>query len=455
MDEAVFRSRWVGEQMDIQQTAVAPLEPSIMPSEESPFLPTLEEINRSLGAGLRVGPLEIRPSVEVGWEYSTGNNNNGNTGSANNSAFLAPSIALIYEREIGPWSVSAKYGGGYVYYVNPDYTAAGVGDQRNPFQQTGSLQIGVQGSRYQLNASVSAFYGTGFDAEAGQNNNQLGLNAAVSGSYQVSEWITTGGSVDTSQNFISSSQNVQNSRLSAFGANGYVNYAWTGKTSFQVDFGAGQDGQTIGSGSDQARRYAQVLGSVIYRPTEKLNISAGIGARYVDATNSDSAQQTGLLPAYSVRINYTPTEKISATLSSGLQGTDVRPSVRLDLTWQPREKTGLSLGIYQEQSFSTIETSQVRVARGIVASLTQRFFRNVDLSLSAGYERWYYVNGSGNDNTNTDQNVSQDSPYVSCLMNWQIQEWIAFRALFWAGTGEQNNSSSPSVRASVGLNFTF
>ncbi len=459
VDEEIFRSRWVGEQMDrFLPPNTTYLPPSMRSIDQPSMLPSLKEVSSELGDGFWAGPFEIRPSVEFGWEYSSQAAGGGKTSAGNdNSFFVAPSLALIYEREVGAWSVSARYGGGYVYYFNPDYTAAGTGAERNPFQQTASLEVGVQGSQYKIEGEVGASYGSGFDVEAGQSNTQFNLNGSIHGDYQPSEWLTVGGDLSTRQSLASETSDSSNSGLSYYSATAYGNYLWTGRTSLQVDLGVGRSGQSIGGdGNDgAARQYTQALFRVNYIPTGKLNLSAALGFRYVDASDISDPTDIGFLPAYSASINYRPTEKITLDISSSLEGADIRPRVRMSVLWEFREKTALSLALYQNQDFSSVLDSQVRVTRGVVGSVTQQFFGCVDTNLSAGYEQWFYVNASNDDTLSDDDDGTHYSRYVSFAVTWRVQDWVRCRALMWAGTDGGNSTQTPSVRVSLGLNFVF
>jgi hypothetical protein len=458
VDEEIFRSRWVGEQMDrFLPPNTSYLPPSMSAADQSILLPTFREMSSHMGDGILLGPLEIRPVVEFGWEYSSQTSTGDPTSSKNsNSFFVAPSLALVYEREVGAWSLSARYGGGYTYYTNPEYMSAGTGSQRNPFQQTGSIELGVQGSQYRLNAQVGAAYGSGFDVEAGEANTQFNLNGSIHGDYQYSEWLIVGGDMSTKQTLSSDTEDSPDGELSSYRGTLYGNYLWTGRTSLQVDLSAGREGQALGGDTSAARQYTQALFRVNYIPTGKLTLSGAAGFRYVDASGIVDATDVGFLPAYSLSINYRPTEKITLALSSSLEGADIRPKFRLSLLWEAREKTAFSLALYQSQEFSSILDSQVRETRGVVGAVTQEFFGCVDTNLSAGYEQWSYINASGDSELGDNNGGTHDSQFVSLAVTWKIQEWARCRALVWAGTDGGNvSSNSPSIRVSLGLNITF
>ena len=153
--EAEFRTRWSGPQEDRVATPQY-FEPDggldddsakakKDDTEEAPFglEESLENMAENIQRRLRFGPLDFRLGLSNGWEYSSQDSLGGGTDFNNsNSFFSAPTVGILYEREVGVWNVSARYGAGYRYYYNPDYTAAGSGNQRNPLSMTGGIDLG-------------------------------------------------------------------------------------------------------------------------------------------------------------------------------------------------------------------------------------------------------------------------------------------------------------------------
>jgi hypothetical protein len=169
--DAEYRSRWAGKQEDRLATPqyFAPgggldEEAAGATSTEDPIEPGLVEsmdrMAENVKRGLRFGPLDFQLGLSNGWEYSSQNSAGGSNDFAdNNSFFAAPTIGITYEREIGVWTVNARFGTGYRYYFNQDYTAAGTGAQRNPLALTGGIDIGYNTSRLSVNLSGSASSG--------------------------------------------------------------------------------------------------------------------------------------------------------------------------------------------------------------------------------------------------------------------------------------------------------
>jgi hypothetical protein len=191
--DAIFRSRWEGLQADLPEARSAAALSGLRPGD--PGYSYAEGIANSLLSGLKLGPLDIHPGLSLGWEYSNQKTNQTATStksSADSSFFIAPTLALNYSREIGPWSVLAAYGAGIRYYLDPNYTAAATGNQRNPFTQTASFSIGHLGDRHKLTLSGTGSSGSGFDTVTGTNTIQSNLRAAIDYRYTLFTYVDVG-----------------------------------------------------------------------------------------------------------------------------------------------------------------------------------------------------------------------------------------------------------------------
>jgi len=470
--EAEFRDRWAGRQEDRPATpqyfeqggglddgATKPKKDELVDAAPS-FEESMDQMAQNIRRGLRFGPLDFQVGLVSGWEYSSQNSFGGGTNSNDSSSlFTAPTLAIVYEREIGVWNVSARYGAGYRYYYNTDYTAAGVGDQRNPLSMTGSADIAYNTSRLTMNLNASASSGTGYDPVAGANNWQTTTTGGLSIRYIISEELSTGGAVsgtytNTANAQVAPGETPQpNSNSLNAGASFFTDYMFTPKTNFRFVLSAGEDLQDFEAGISEGRRYFDAMIVLTYQIAPKFSVDAGGGAGYVLDQNIPDPEYTGLRPVYTAGINYTPTEKTYFKAKFGMQGADVRPNFSLVAGWNAREKTRFSLSVYQNQGFSSLSPDQYNVTRGILGTVAQSLFKGISLSVSAGYEQSSYVAL-----TSEKLNNSVEGPASYWLANaslyWRLREWLGWQNTLQFSTG-QGNSNQMQTTFNTSLNLTF
>jgi hypothetical protein len=470
--EAEFRNRWSGPQEDrvatpqyfepgggLDDDAAKPKKDEL--EEEAPtFEETMDQMAEDIQRGLRFGPLDFQVGLQNGWEYSSQNSFGGGTDfNTSNSFFTAPTLGIVYEREIGVWNVSARYGAGYRYYYNPDYTAAGTGNQRNPLSMTGGFDIGYNTSRLSMNLNASASSGTGYDPVAGANNWQTTTSGGLSIRYIISEELSTGGAVSATYSNTADAQvapgetpQPESNSLTA-GASFFTDYMVTPKTNVRFVLSAGQDLQEFEGGITEGRRYLDAMIVLTYQIAPKLSVDAGGGAGYVLDQNIPDPEYTGLRPVYTAGINYTPTEKTFFKAKFGMQGADVKPNFSLVAGWDAREKTRLSLSLYQNQGFSSLSPDQYNITRGVLGTVAQRLFKGISLSLSAGYEQSEYVSL-----TSEKLNNPVEGPASYWLANaslyWRFREWLGWQNTFQLSTG-QGDSDQLQTTFNTSLNLTF
>jgi len=148
VQQSQFRSQWVGEQVD-----QIPLGGTVTPlnglGAVVGALQTPDQVQREVEASMagveQKSPFVFKPLLGVGWQISNqgltnvpaaGSTNNATSYRTGSSPFIAPAAAFLYDRTMGPCSVSAGYSVGYKYYSNQNFVANGTGSQRNPFSQT-------------------------------------------------------------------------------------------------------------------------------------------------------------------------------------------------------------------------------------------------------------------------------------------------------------------------------
>lgn len=495
VQQSQFRSQWVGVQVDQldQDGAISPLNAlgAVIGSPQTP-----DELQRSIDASLAgvkaKSPLVFRPALSLGWELNNqgdqatnrvvtpavGTNaastNAYTTYSAASSPFLAPSLALLYDREHGPWTVSAGYSAGYKYFVNQNFVGNGTGSERNPLSQTALFKAILEMSRYILSGTLTASSGTGYDIASGSNNRQTAVNSEAGMKYILSSSSAVDAKAGYSfQNSSGSTATPNNNTGNLFTTLSPV-YDLSDKTHFSGVLGAGQTTQYLQAGTasagnaalttsqNTARSYVQSLAKVKYDLTGKLSFDVGLGARYVTTTGITNSIDNGLSPAWAVGLAYTPTEKTSVALNAGVQGADVSPGVNFLLNWKPREKTSFSLAATQNQNFGNTLSAQYLVSRSIIGTMSQRLFTAFDLQLSGGYTEQSYVNLSSNKTRN--QNTSQlpTNFFVSQIaLIWKIRDWVNLSNSIYYNTGQplQTGPRTTSTQAqawySVSLNFTL
>lgn len=446
-------------------------------------LQTPDEVQREVDASLSgvqaKSPIAFKPTLGVGWQVSNQGtqqtNSSGQTSyGVGNSAFASPAFAFLYDRDHGPWTISAGLSAGYQYFVNPNYTGAGTGSSRNPLSSTALFTAALEMSRYIINALFTASSGNGFDITSGSYNVQTTVAANIETKYLLSD----NAAVDTKagynfQNSSGSSTTPNNNTISDY-ANLSTVYDLSDKTHLSYIVGAGQSAQSLQQGTtavgntattnnQTARRdYVESLGKVKYNFTGKLTADVGLGARYV-VSNITNAKDIGLKPAWALGLAYTPTEKTSITFSTGEQGSDIVPELNFLVNWIPRQKTKVSLGVTQSESFANSLSAQYLVSRGIVGTVTQNLFSTVTATLSGGYTAQNYVNLSSNQtNAQSSSQLPPDYYTATLSVNWKIRDWVTLINTVNWNSGQQavqgaNNSTkyTPQEYYSISLNFAL
>ncbi|HEY5892404.1 MAG TPA: hypothetical protein VIT91_04165 [Chthoniobacterales bacterium] len=467
LEQSIFRSRWVGPQYDQPTPTPAPtleLEPAETRSAEESETPKPtptpapipEAWDASLGDGFYLGAINIIPTLTVGWEYSNENNSGTDQTGSNTSFFIAPGLALLYGRELGAWSVSVSYAAAYVYSADGDFNANGGQGNNDTIQQTLSLSVSVQGSRYRITGSITGSTGTGFDTESSQNNDQITYNANLTSYYQIAEQLSLDTGLHYSQLSSSNANTAPDSDRYNIDAEAVLNHSWTGKTTFRYFAGAGRESQSVADDPNAYRQYVQTLVGLAYVASEKIDFSVGVGARYVEEPEGTTSRDDGLLPAYNAAVRYRPSEKTMLNLRSSLDGTDVEPDFNFDAYWRPRETTTVRLSLYQTQGYSGEFSSQILIQRGISASIDQELSIAVTCSLLGGYEQQDYDNGS---NDESDLVQAQDDVFGSFQLNWQIRHWLSLETRFWLrnqiNDDQRGNDDGVTNGASVALRAVF
>ncbi|MEI8294599.1 MAG: hypothetical protein WCG66_11565 [bacterium] len=442
--------------MDAPSTLQNPPEAVQQPT----FQESLDQLAENIQRGLRLGPLDFQFGLSNGWEFSSQNFYGGSTSfNDSNSFYTAPTLGILYSREVGVWDVSLRYGSGYRYYYNPDYTAAGDGNQRNPLSMTAGMDISYNTSRIAAKLSASASSGSGYDSVAGANNWLTSTSAGLSLRYIISENFSTGGAASgafskTSDAQVAPGGTAQpNSNLLNAGASLFADYMVTPKTNARFVLSAGQDLQDFSGVISNGRSYYDAMIVLTYQIAPKFSVDAGGGLGYVLDQNIPDPDYTGLRPAYNLGFNYNPTEKVYLRAKFGMQGTDIKPNFGLVAGWEAREKTRLSLSVYQNQGFSSLSRDQYNITRGLLGTITQRLFQDFNLSFSAGGEQSQYVALSSK-NLGTPVEGPRSYWMANASLFWQIREWMVWQNTFQLSAG-QGTSNQMQTSFNTSLNLTF
>jgi hypothetical protein len=480
VQQAQFRSQWVGEQVDRIPYG----------SQGSPFsglgsivgpLRTQDQVQREAEASIAnlepSFPITFKPSLGTGWEFSnqgTQSQGNSNNLSAGNSPFVAPALALLYDRDHGPWTLSGGYSAGAKYYSNPDYVGGGSGTQRNALSQTGFLNLSVIQSRYTLSGLLSGSSGSGYDFSSGSNNKQISTDASCRLNYILTTYTKVDAAAGVSvQNSSGSDATPNNTTGSTFLTITPV-YELSEKTHLSAVVGAGSTSQSLQQGTtasgnapttnstSSSMSYAQVLGKVKYDITGKISFDLALGERQVSSSQGSSANSsdTGLKPSWTFGLNYTPTSKTSVMISMGEQGTDVVPEYSLLLNWHPREKTSFSLGFSQTQAYASTLASQYQVSTGIFGTINQKLFQSVEVNLNAGYAQQHFVNLSSTQDSQAPAQSSSQIPsniYMGQMtVKWQIRDSLTLVNALSYNTGQSGASSNQAqIWYAISLNFSL
>jgi hypothetical protein len=459
--DAVFRSRWVGPQADRPELL------GLVPTGED--IDPVEDMAAKVREGLWLGSLRIRPGLGTGWDYSNRNSQGRNTDGADDQSFyLAPSLGLQYGRDTGPWSISGRAGGGYVYYLNPNYSPNGTGSNRNPYDGTLSLSLANSGTRHVAQAGGNAAYGNGQNVQGGGESTQFRGGGGVGYSYLLNEFLTTG--AYASYNALLTrfeTGGLEGSDLTTVRGGSYLDWLWTGKTTLGVKVEAGRMtqeilGNTTAAGQlaqegIAAREFVQVLGTAAHSLTAKILLLGGFGASYTQDENipNASTQYTGVRPVYLAGVQFDPSPKTSMRAYVAFDGFDIVPTYGLNLTWRPRQTTAFTLSAYQNQSFSITTVDQFQVNRGFVAGAEQTIFSRFGLGISGGWQQTENISISDN-RGNADP---YDYAFVSASLRWSINSWASWQATLMSSTGNRTEPTSSvsfsETTASVGLNLLF
>lgn len=454
VSEAVFRQQWVGPQADRLDTE------TMLRLQERDFEQVTDWAAR-LREGLNLGSLVFNPGLGLGWEYSNRTSRGAVTDSSDdNSPYAAPSLGLTFARDYGPWSVLMGYGGGFTYYINPNYTTDRAGSQRNPINQSIRMRLGHVGLRHEGSMQVDGSYGTGENIQVGGNTTMFNFGLSGGYSYILSDYFTLGLFSNYSGSLTRyDSGNQQGSDVTRFRMGGEIDWLWTGKTTLGLRLEGGQSTQTIEGRSQPTddRQFVQSLFTLKHSLTSKVLIDLGGGLGYVrdEGINQPDGRYTGVRPVYRGAVSYVPTEKTFVRLYSNFDGTEIVPDIGMQAGWNPRPTTAFSLSVYQNQNFSVTTSGQYQVNQGFIANVRQIIFSKIVVGVTGGWQQTENISLS----TSRGGGRNTEYTFLSGNIRWNFNDWLYWQTSVWSSTGNtqpgRSNSAYPETVASTGLNLLF
>jgi hypothetical protein len=508
--ETEFRSRWVDQQVDRPLLEVGPQ----IPLRDADYTLSRSAPDR-LSTLFRTGPVVFRAGLSTGWEYTSQQANaNFTTQPSNSSFFAAPFLAAFYDRDVGPWTVSARYSIGYMYYFDRNYVGAGgspgipattvtvvtepertvlvrdpsrdrirfvngirevvpafrtervpevteeqtIGGQeaREPGNalpsQSAGLDFRLTLSRLTIRSSGSMSYGSGFDTNRGRNQDRLAAQETLTADYQLTEYTRAGVLLGASYESNAQIGSGEKDIFTRYSGSFYTDYFITGKSRLRAELGSGIETREFGTGTLEERTYSQIQLRANFLPTEKLAFEASVGLGITETTGTTTNEGDGLRNVYSLSINYKPTEKISSRLYFGLEATATQPEASISLEWTPRVGSALTLSAYQLSGASTLSFSQNRISRGFLASAQQRFLQRGIASAVGGWEQYEDLSGEGAS--------TQLDPFsfYGITMAYEFSRWLALEGQIRRSsqsTASGGSGGAKETRGSLSLRLTF
>lgn len=223
-----------------------------------------------------------------------------------------------------------------------------------------------------------------------------------------------------------------------YGAEITSNYAFSGKTSFELNF------------YNRSYDYAKQLdwqewmfeGWMNYQVLPKTKVSIGTRLGLVNVESSPTQTFEQLVG----RVAYTPGAKLGFSLDGGVEwrqfgsggGDDVFAVFNLSGTYVPFDGTKIAVAAYRKNSASVVTNGANITTTGVKAVIQQRFLQRYFFSLEAGYEDSSYRSrgiGLGSDR-------SDETTYVQAGVSFEVTKNLSVETSY---QHRQNNSSRPDL----------
>jgi hypothetical protein len=306
------------------------------------FLNMLEGINP-----YQWGPVNFRPSLSYSFSYATGVQSSPGTNSATVVQTFSPNFPFVIGRH---WTLD----------YSPSWTFYSSSQLQSSLNHTASLSWGTSYEDWVLGFSQGYNRSDTPLIETGAQTKQESYSTAIHASYQFN-------------------------------------------TKISLDMGVNQNFNYVGNGGSSTNLLGNLANSKAWSTMEWLNwqfwprLNAGIGAGVGYTTQAGSPDS--LNEQYQGRVNWRATDKISFSLSGGLEDQQylsggasalVTPIFGANIQYQPFEQTHLTLGASRSVSPSYYQ-SQNTESTSLTATLSQRLLRKFNLGLSGGYSTVNYV----------------------------------------------------------------
>ncbi len=513
--ETEFRSRWVDQQVDRPAQEFQPGSGAL--DGDGDFTTRVGDTLRSF---FRTGPVVLRAGLSAGFEYSNQQTVAiGNPPASEASFFVAPVVALFYDREVGPWTVSARYSVGYLYYFDREYLALG-GRQATPDTTQTVVVEPAQPERTVLvpttpltnlggiNQRVPQFRTVtipavpavteevtvpGLKADPRRNSlpsQTLGLDIALQysrlklrsnggGSYGSGFDIERSGQSNRLSLFETLTADYQLTEYvragvgfnagyegneggagtqdssTRFSGSLYVDYFLTGKSRLRLEASAGREAQTLGNGDPLERTYSQALLRWNFLPTEKLSFEVGLGVGVLD---SSGAATTVTNQDGGLRAVYSVRANYAPT-------SKIAAAFYFGL-----ETTSTTPDLSLSLDWRPRETTAFRVSLYQLSGVSTISFSQNRVSrgfLVLAQQRILQramFSISGGVEEFEDLDVAQVSPnqepysFLGAGFTYEFSRWLSFDSQYRTATGTTSagqTSTSRETRASVGLRLTF
>jgi len=512
--ETEFRARWADQQVDRPQLEVGQNIPRR--DADGNMGGAVADTMRSL---FRTGPVVFRAGLTTGIEYTSQQvNPNFTSQPTTSSLFVAPMLAAFYDREVGPWTVSARYSIGYMHYFDRNYFAAGgspglrgqqvtvvvepertvrvrdtsrdtvefvnglevtrrgfrterlpavteeqtVGDRpaspgvQMPPSHTAGLDFQVTLSRLTVRSSGSASSGSGFDINRGSNQDRLFASEALVADYQLTEYTRAGllFSGNYESNATSGTSNPDIFTRSSTSA--YTDYFITGKSRLRFEVSTGKDSREFGNGTQELQTFSQAQLRANFEATAKLTFEASIGVGNITTTSSSTAVSFGLQDGVRNVFSLTTNYVPTEKLSARLYFGLEASAI------QPEFSLALSWTPRETTIFSLsmYQLSGAASLSFVQNRVSRGFLANVQQRL---WQRSQLAIGGGweeYEDINGAAGAAQLPPFsfFSVSFSYQFSRWLAMEALYRnssQGTTVAGTGGAQENRATLSLRLTF